>query len=238
MALPLSAHAQQADRVWRIGIVMPYPKGDAENEARVAAFRQELAKLGWAEGRNVHFDERWTTDSMDVVRAEAASLMASSPDVTGGRVIPVLMQLSHSIPIVLAGGADPVVAGYAKTLARPGGNVTGFTFLEFSMIGKSLEMLKQIAPAIVRVALIYNPDNPNTAIARRAAETASQPLAIEPIAAPIHGLSDIDRVVTNLAVNPNSGIFFFPDVSTLALRQEIVELIATACQQCLGMPPS
>ena len=166
---------------------------------------------------------------MDVVRAEAASLMASNPDVviaTGGRVVPVLMQLSRSIPIVLPGAADPVVAGYAKTLARPGGNVTGFTFLEFSMFGKSLEIFKQIAPAIARVSLIYNPDNPNTAIARRAAETASQPLAIEPIATPIHGLSDIDRAVTNLAVNPNSGVFFFPDVSTLALRQEIVELIA------------
>jgi len=227
--LPFSAAAQQADHVRRIGIVMPYAKGDAENEARVAALRQELAKLGWAEGRNVQFDERWTADNMDVVRAEAASLMASNPDVviaTGGRVVPVLMKLSRSIPIVLPGGSDPVGAGYAKTLAKPGGNVTGFTLLEYSMLGKSLEILKQIAPAIVRVALIYNPDNPNAAIYRRTAETASKPLAIEPIAAPIHGLSDIDRAVTSLAVNPNSGIFFMPDVSTLILRQEVVDLTA------------
>jgi putative ABC transport system substrate-binding protein len=227
-ALPFSARAQQSDHVRRIGILMPYAKGDTENEARVAAFRQELAKLGWAEGRTVRFDERWTTDNMDVVRAEAASLMASYPDVviaTGGRVVPILMRLSHSIPIVLPGGSDPVGAGYAKTLAHPGGNVTGFTLLEFSMLGKSLEILKQIVPAIVRVALIYNPDNPNAAIYRRTAETASKPLAIEPIATPIHSLSDIDRAVTSLAV-PNSGIFFLPDVSTLALRQEVVDLTA------------
>jgi putative ABC transport system substrate-binding protein len=132
--------------------------------------------------------------------------------------------LPRSIPIVLPGGSDPVGAGYAKTLAQPGGNVTGFTLLEYSMLGKSLEILKQIAPDIVRVALIYNPDNPNATIYRRTAETASKPLAIEPLAAPIHGLSDIDRTVASLAVNPNSGIFFLPDVSTLALRQEIVDL--------------
>ena len=106
---------------------MPYAKGDAENQSRVQAFKQELAKLGWAEGRNVQFDEHWTTDNMDLVRTEATTLMESNPDVVvanGGRVIPVLMQLSHSIPIVLPGGSDPVGVGYAETLAHPGRNVT------------------------------------------------------------------------------------------------------------------
>jgi putative tryptophan/tyrosine transport system substrate-binding protein len=229
MPLPFSARAQQADHVRRIGIVMPYAKGDAESEALVAAFKYELAKLGWTDGRNVQFDERWTTDNMDVVRAEAASLMASNPDVviaSGGRVVPVLMQLSSSIPIVLPGGSDPVRMGYAKTLARPGGNVTGFAFFELSTLGKSIEILKQIAPVLAHVALIYNPDNPNSAIYTQIAEEASGRFGIEPIAVPIHGLSDIDRAVASLAVNPNSGIFFLPDVSTLALRNEVVDLAA------------
>ena len=212
VALPLAARAQQQPGpMRRIGIVMPFAKGDAENEALVAAFKQELAKLGWADGRNVQFDERWTTDNMDVVRAEAASLMASNPDVviaTGGRVVPILMQLSNTIPIVLPGGSDPVRMGYAKTLARPGGNVTGFATLELSMLGKSIEILKQIAPAMAR------------------AEEASGRIGIEPIAFPIHGFSDIDRAVASLAVNPNSGIYFLPDVSTLALRNEVVDLTA------------
>jgi putative ABC transport system substrate-binding protein len=226
---PMAPRAQQPDRVRRIGIVMPFAKGDAENEALVATFKQELAKLGWADGRNVQFDERWTTDNMDVVRAEAASLMASHPDVviaTGGRVVPILMQLSSSIPIVLPGGSDPVRMGYAKTLARPGGNVTGFALLELSMLGKSIEILKQIAPAMARVALIYNPDNPNSALYRQIAEEASGRIGIEPIAFPIHGFSDIDGAVASLAVNPNSGIYFLPDVSTLALRKEVVDLTA------------
>ena len=122
-AWPLPVHAQQADRVRRVGILMPYAKTDSENQARIQTFKQELAKLGWAGGRNVQFDEHWTTDNMDLVRTEATTLMASNPDVivaTGGRVIPVLMQLSHSIPIVLPGGSDPVGVGYAETLAHPG----------------------------------------------------------------------------------------------------------------------
>ena len=136
---------------------------------------RNLQNSDGAGGRNVQFDEHWTTDNMDVVRAEAANLMAN-PDVvlaTGGRVVPILMQLSSSIPIVLPGGSDPVRMGYAKTLARPGGNVTGFALFELSMLGKSIEILKQIAPAIARVALIYNPDNPNSAIYRQTAEQAS-----------------------------------------------------------------
>src|SRR5262249_40085819 len=148
---PLAARAQRADRVRRIGIVMPYARGDAETDARIRAFEQELAKLGWTDGGNVQFDERWTTDNMDTVRAQAASLVASNPDVivaVGGRVIPILMRLSRSIPIVVPGGSDPVGVGWVKSLAHPGGNITGFTGFELSMLGKSLELVKQISPAM------------------------------------------------------------------------------------------
>ena len=157
---PLAAGAQKSERMRRIGILMPYPKGESENEARVRAFKQELAKLGWTDGGNIAFDEHWTADNMDMVRSQAAALVASNPDIivtTGGRVIPVFMRLTHSIPIVLPSASDPVGVGYAQSLARPGGNVTGFTNFELSILGKSLEILKQIVPAVVRVALIYNP---------------------------------------------------------------------------------
>jgi len=229
LSWPLAARAQQADRVRRVGILVPYAKGDAENEARVRALKQKLADLGWVQGRNIQFDERWTTDNMDAVRSQAASLTASNPDVvvaTGGRVVPVLMQLSSSIPIVVPGAGDPVRWGYAKSLARPGGNVTGFALLELSMLGKSIEILKQIAPGVARVALIYNPDNPNSAIYRQEAEEASGPFGIKPIAAPIHGLDDIDRAVASLGDGRNSSVYFLPDVTTLGLRKEIVELVA------------
>ena len=170
-AWPIAARAQQGERMRRIGIIMPYAEGDTEYGARVRALRQELARLGWTEGANVQFDERWTTDNMDRVRANAASLMASNPDVvvaTGGRVVPVLMRLSRSIPIVLPTSIDPVGIGWVESLARPGGNVTGFTVLELSMFGKTLEILKQIAPTTTRVGLIYNPDNPNSVVYSRA----------------------------------------------------------------------
>src|SRR5262249_51914289 len=215
---PLAARAQQPSRVRRIGIVMPYAKGDTDNEARVQAFKQELEKLGWAEGRQAQFDEHWTTDNIELVRSQAARLMASHPDVvlaTSGRVVSVLMQLSNSIPIVLPGGSDPVGVGYAKALARPGGNVTGFTLFELPMLGKSLEILKQIAPAIVRVALIYNPDNPNSVRYRESAKAATGSLGVELVDAPIHGLADIDRALTNLANGGNGGIPFLPHITTL-----------------------
>jgi ABC-type uncharacterized transport system substrate-binding protein len=228
-AWPVAARAQQGERVRRIGILMPYAKGDAEWAARVFAFKQELAKLGWTDGGNIAFDERWTTDNMDRVRAEAASLVASNPDIivtTGGRVVPVFMRLTRTIPMVLPSASDPIGVGYAQSLARPGGNVTGFTGFELSILGKSLEILKQIAPAIVRVALIYNPDNPNSVVYRRISEAASAPLAVEPIDLPIHSLADIERAVANLADRGNSGIFFLPDLTTSALRDDVVDLVA------------
>src|SRR6516165_12165214 len=226
-AWPIAARAQ-TERTRRIGIVMPFANGDSEGESRLRAFKHELGKLGWRDGGNVQFDERWTAGNMDLVRSDAASLMASNPDVvvaSGGRVVPVLMRQSRSIPIVVPGGTDPVGVGWAQSLAHPGGNVTGFTAFELPMLGKSLEILKQIAPAIMRVALIYNPDNPNSAYYRRISEAASASLAIEVIDLPIHGLPDIDRAVASLADRGNSGIFFLPDLTTNALRDDVVRLV-------------
>jgi putative tryptophan/tyrosine transport system substrate-binding protein len=228
-AWPLAARAQQSGGMRRIGIIMPFAKGDSEGEARIRAFKQELAKLGWTDGSNIQFDERWPADDMDLVRSQAASLVASNPDiivVSGGRIVPVLMQLTRAIPIVLPGATDPVGVGWAQSLARPGGNVTGFTAFELAMLGKSLEILKQIAPAIVRVALIYNPDNPNSVHYRRISEGASARLAIETVDDPIHGLADIERAITSLAERGNSGIFFLPDITTNALRDDVVALVA------------
>ena len=150
VAWPLAARAQQGERIRRVGIFMPYPESDAEYQARVHAFRQELARLGWIDGANVRFDEHWTTHEMTRVRAEAASLVASNPDAIlaiGGRVIPILVQLSRSIPIVIPGTSDPLGVGWVTSLAHPGGNITGFGGFELSVVGKSLEMLKLIAPA-------------------------------------------------------------------------------------------
>jgi putative tryptophan/tyrosine transport system substrate-binding protein len=226
---PAAARAQQGGRMRRIGILMPFARGDSETEARVGAFKQELAKLGWTEGGNIRFEEHWTTDNMDRVRAEAAALVASNPDVIvtyGGRVVPVFMRLTRSIPMVLPSASDPVGVGWVQSLARPGGNVTGFTGFELSTLGKSLELLKKIAPAFVRVALIYNPDNPNSVVYRRIFEAASASLTIAPIDLPIHGLADIERAVTNLAEPGNSGIFFLSDATTNALRDDIVDLVA------------
>jgi len=153
---PLAARAQQSERLRRVAILMPYPKGDPDVAARVRAFREELAKLGWSEGANVEFDERWTADDMGHVRAEAASLVASNPDAilaAGGRVIPIFMQLTRSIPIVVPGSGDPLGVGWVTSLARPGGNVTGFSLFEVSILGKTLALLKQMAPGITRVAI-------------------------------------------------------------------------------------
>ena len=157
-AWPLAARAQQGERMRRVGILMPYRKGDAEIDVRVRALRQELGKLGWTDGANVQFDERWPADDMDRVRSEAATLIASSPDAiiaTGGRVIPVLTQLTRSIPIVVPGSGDPLGVGWVTSLARPGGNVTGLTVDTGPEIAeKMLQLLKEAAPRISRVAVL------------------------------------------------------------------------------------
>src|SRR5436305_14348742 len=144
-AWPRAASAQQGERLRRIGILMPYSPAEAEIQARVRAFREELRKRGWASGVNVQFDERWTIDNMDLIRSAATNLVELKPDAilaVGGRVIPALMQMTRSVPIVIPGGVDPVGRGWAESLARPGRNITGFATMELSVIGKMMQMLK------------------------------------------------------------------------------------------------
>src|SRR5262245_32329972 len=213
VAWPLGARAQQPSGMRLIGILMPFAKSDVGTQANVRVFRQELARLGWTEGGNVQFDEHWSTDNMDLVRADAANLVALNPDViviVGDRVIPVLTKLTRSIPIVVASTSDPIAsgAGAVESLARPGHNVTGFSLIEFSIFGKMLEILKSLAPGISRVGMMYNPDNPVGADYLRAFETAAEQLAVQPINLPIHDLPDVERGIASLAEH-RMVVFFF-----------------------------
>ena len=159
-AWPLSAHAQQGNRVRRIGMLMNYDENDSEGKRRVSAFAQALAGLGWAEGRNVRMDLRWFGDDASRIGA-LAELVGLQPDIilAGGEVATVALQReTRTIPIVFATVADPVASGLVPRLNQPGGNITGFALYEPSLAGKWLELLAEIAPGLKRAAIMFNPD--------------------------------------------------------------------------------
>ena len=156
-AWPLVARAQQSERMRRIGVLLPGAADDPEYQARLAAFQQGLAQLGWTDGRNVRIDMRWGAGDAKLIRRYAAELLALAPDVilaTGGSTLERLQPATHTVPIVFVNVADPVGAGFVDSLARPGGNVTGFTPYEYGMSAKWLELLKQIAPRVTRAAVL------------------------------------------------------------------------------------
>jgi putative tryptophan/tyrosine transport system substrate-binding protein len=222
---PLAARAQQAGKLLTIGFMGATPSVESQ---RVAAFVQRLRELGWVDGRNLAIEYRWAEGRPERVSEIAAEFVRNKVDVIVTVATPPTLaakQATAVIPIVFAAVSDPVGTGLVASLARPGGNVTGFTFLELSMFGKMLETLKQIAPA-VRVAFMYNPDNPNTAYFRHSFETALGPLAIEPVIVTIHGLADIERALSELADRGNGAVFVPPDVTLSALRAEVVTLVA------------
>jgi putative ABC transport system substrate-binding protein len=228
-AWPRAARAQQPAGMRRVGIVLAYPPSDLVMQTRVLALQQELQRLGWTKGVNVQFDERWTTDNMELVRANVANVVELKPDVivaSGGRVIPLFMQLTRSIPIVIPGAGDPVEVGWIESLARPGGNITGFTFYEHSVLGKMVGLLKQIAPNMSQVAVIHNPDTAIAAISLRLIEDFARLLAIEPILVPIRGIADIDRALASIAQQGNAGVFFPSDLTTTQLRDQVTAVVA------------
>jgi putative ABC transport system substrate-binding protein len=229
-ASPLMGRAQQSDRMRRAGVLMGYAESDPDAQAKLAAFREGLQKLGWAEGRNIQIDVRWPipadTGSMQRFAKELVSLQ---PDLILSHITPTtaaLLQQTRTIPIIFATVSDPVGSGFVANFRRPGGNVTGFTSIEPTMAGKWLELLKEIAPRVTRVAFLFNP-----VTAPYVGDFFLEPLkaaavssGVEVIAAPVRDTSELESVVAAQAREPNSGLIGMPDSFLDVHRADVTSL--------------
>jgi len=228
-AWPLAARAQQREQVRRIGVLMSLAEDDPEDRPRRAAFQQALRQLGWSEGDNLRIDYRWFGGDPVRARATAKELVDLQPDLivaTATSGLAALALQMRAIPIVFVAVSDPVGQGFVASLARPGGNATGLTFFEFSVAGKMLETLKQIAPAVSRVVLAFNPDNLSNPPFLRAIEAAAPALAVELTRAPMRDAGEIEAAIAATARQGGNGLLFLPDPFTNAHRDLIVGLVA------------
>ena len=227
---PHGTIAQPSDRIRRIAMLSGLAETDPETQARVAALQQGLKELGWTEGRNVSIEFRWGTGGAAQMRTFARELIDLMPDLIVGMTTPAvaaLVQETNTIPILFVNIVDPLGRGFVSRMARPGGNVTGFLNFEFSMGGKWLETLKQIAPAVKRVALLFNPDTaPFAGSFVRVVEDAAPSFGIEPIAAVAHDDGELKRTVADFATKPAGGLIILPDSFTTGHRDLIVTLAA------------
>jgi len=230
-ALPLPSRAQQAAGERRIGVLVPLAESDAQAQAEVMAFRERLQQLGWTEGRNARIDKRWAAGDIGRIQIYAKELVALQPDVILARTTPVTVALLHetrTIPIVFVGASDPVGDGFAASMARPGGNATGFTNVEASMGGKWVEVLKEINPRIARIAVMFNPKTSpgGGSYYLQLVQDAARSIAVEAIATPVHDAAEIERGIEAFAREPNRGLLVQPDVTTHSNRALIISLAA------------
>jgi putative ABC transport system substrate-binding protein len=228
---PLATHAQQPDRMRRIGVLMAHAENDPEFQAYVAAFREGLQKLGWAEGRNIRLDFRWgALDDAELRERSATELIALKPDLIVTQNTPptaTMLQQTRTIPVVFVVVADPVGSGFVQNLARPGGNATGFTIMEPTTTGKWLELLKEIAPRSNRAAFLFNPATaPYASIYLNPFKAAAASLGLEAIAATVHDKAELDTVIAAQAREPNGGLIVMPDGFLNVHRGDIVLLAA------------
>ena len=228
-AWPLPALGQQSEPMRRIGVLMNRAADDAEGQASVAAFRQALQQLGWSDGRNVRSDIRWSHNDVDLDHKYAAELVALSPDVllaAGTLSVTALQRVTHTLPIVFVGVSDPVGAGVVDSLARPGSNVTGFMIFEYSMSGKWLELLKQIAPSVTRAAVLRDPANPAATAQFGSIQAMAPSLGVEVSPVGIRDAGEIERAVSAFARSANSGLIVTPSAGTSVHRDLIITLAA------------
>ena len=229
-AWPMAARAQQNERVRRIGVLVASPADDAEWKARLAAFNDGLAQLGWIEGRNVRVDTRWATTNADDLRKQAAELVATTPDVlvaaSGTTSVAPLLQATRTVPIVFAIVVDPVGAGFVASLARPGGNATGFTMFEYGMSGKWLELLKQIAPGVTRAAVLRDPAIASGIGQFGAIQAVAPSLGVELSPVDVRDAPEIERAVAAFAGIPNGGLVVTASPSSTIHRDLIIALAA------------
>jgi ABC-type uncharacterized transport system substrate-binding protein len=226
-AWPLAARAQQGERVRRIGLLMG-TADDREGQARVTAIKQGLQELGWTDGRNIQIETRFGGADAGRIRAHAAELVALAPDVIVGQTTPVIRALRHAtsfIPIVSAAVNDPVEQGFVSSLAHPGGNITGFTFVDFQMVGKWLEMLKEAAPGVSRAVLMFNPDmSPQYYLYLRSFEAMPQSIAAEVTASPVRDTGEVEAAMTKLGREAGGGLIVAPDAFTVVHHQLFIRL--------------
>ncbi|MGB8894415.1 MAG: ABC transporter substrate-binding protein [Pseudolabrys sp.] len=230
-AWSVAARAQQADRIRRIGVLMGYASTDPEGQALLAEFTRHLAELGWAEGRNVRIDVRWGGSNVDLLHTFAKELIGLQPDVLLASSTPTTAALARetqTIPIIFALIADPVGNRFVASLSRPGGNITGFSVLEASVVSKSFELLRELAPGIKRVAMMFNPDTAPivNSMLMPVFETTAKSFNIAPIAAPVHSDAEIETLIISLGRKPGGALFGGPDSFITNHRATIISLAA------------
>src|SRR5262245_21197744 len=228
-AWPLAARAQQRERMRRIGVLMSLAADDPESPVRLTAFVQALQELGWTDGRNVRIDTRWGSGDADRIRISVAELVALAPDVilaVGGTVVGPLLQATRTVPIVFTQTADPVGAGFVASLARPGGNATGFTLFEFGTSTKWLELLKEIAPGVTRAAVIRDAAIPAGVGQFAVIQAAASSFGVELRAVDARESGEIERAVTALARERHGGLIVTATAVAVAHRDQIVALAA------------
>jgi putative ABC transport system substrate-binding protein len=224
VAWPLAARAQQPDRVRRIGVLMNPAADDPEGQGRLAAFLQGLQELGWADGRNVRIEYRWTEGDPDRARRGAAELVALAPDVILAATTPgvtAVQQATRTVPIVFVTVLDPVGAGFVSTLARPGGNTTGFALFEYGTSAKWLELLKQIAPRVTRVAVVRDPTSVSGTGQLAAIQAVAPSFGVELRPVDVRDAGEIERVVTAFARSANGGLIVTASPAALTHRKLI-----------------
>jgi putative tryptophan/tyrosine transport system substrate-binding protein len=229
-AWPLAARAQQPDQFRRIGVLMSFAESDPQAQARVAAFRKGLQELGWAEGRNIRIDIRWATSDAALMQRFAKELVALQPDLILSHNTPTtatLLQQTRTIPIVFAVVSDPIGSGFIASFPRPGGNVTGFTNIEPTMAGKWLELLKEIAPRVARVAFLFNPATaPYAEYYLSPFKAAAASFSLDAIAAPVRDTSELKSAIAAQARAPNGSLVVMTDSFLVTHRAEITSLAA------------
>ncbi len=228
-AWPRAAGAQQGERLRRTGVLMPLAADDPEGQTRIAAFIQGLQELGWTDGRNMRIEYRWVAGDAESVRKHAAELVALTPDVilaNGTTVMGPLLQVTRTIPIVFVNVSDPVGAGFVASLARPSGNVTGFTAHEYGTSGKWLELLKQIAPHVTRAAVLRDPAIASGSGQFGAIQAVGPFLGMEVSPIDVRDVSEIERAITEFARSSNGGLILVASGLAFRHRDRIITLAA------------
>ena len=236
----LAGHAQQLERVRRVGVLMTFAQSDPLAQASVTAFAQTLARLGWVEEKNIRIDYRFAARDPALFKTYAAELVGLSPDVLlAGTTLAVvqLRQQAGTIPIVFVNVSAPVEQGFADSLARPGGNITGFTAYDGPLLGKWMQLLKQIAPSVTRVAVIFNPNTaPFATLFSPEIEAAAPSLGTTVTLAPVHDDAGIEAAIAAQAREPGGGLIAFPDIFNVAHRDVIIAATARHRLPAIGTP--